>query len=214
MSGGRQWHIPLAPEGYPFLVPLASVTLLSALVGWWPMTVMSGLLTGCVAGFFRDPERPIPATPGAVVSPADGRVMEIVEEQEGQRISIFLSVLDVHINRAPYAGYVRAVTYTPGKFLAAYHRDASLVNEANTIALEHEGYTFVVKQIAGILARRIVCRVQPGHVLEKGQRFGLIRFGSRTDLIVPPEAEVLVSVGERVRGGESVLAILKESRDL
>jgi phosphatidylserine decarboxylase len=204
----------VAPEGYIFLVPLASVTLLSALVAWWPITVIGGLLTGCVAAFFRDPERRIPVTPGTVVSPADGRVMEIVEECKGQRISIFLSVLDVHINRAPYAGYVRAVTYTPGKFLAAYHGEASQVNEANVVALEHAGYTFVVKQIAGVLARRIVCRVQPGDVLEKGQRFGLIRFGSRTDLILPPEAEVLVSVGESVRGGESVLAILKESRDL
>ncbi len=214
MSVGRQWRIPLAPEGYIFLLPLASVTLVSALVGWWPLTCISGMLTACVAAFFRDPERQIPMTPGAVVSPADGRVMEIAEGQEGQRISIFLSVLNVHMNRAPYAGCVRAVTYTPGKFLAAYHREASSVNEANTVTLEHEGYTFVVKQIAGVLARRIVCRVQPGNVLEKGQRFGLIRFGSRTDLILPPEAEVLISVGESVRGGESVLAILKESRDL
>ena len=178
------------------------------------MAVISALLTGCVAAFFRDPERQIPLTPGAVVSPADGRVLEIVDELEGQRISIFLSVLDVHINRAPYTGRVRAVTYTPGKFLAAYRREASTVNEANTVALEHDGFTFVVKQIAGVLARRIVCRVQPGDVLEKGQRFGLIRFGSRTDLTLPPEAEVLVSVGESVRGGESVLAILKEARDL
>lgn len=214
MSVGRQWRIPVAAEGYIFLVPLTSVTLVSALLGWLPLAIISALLTGCVAAFFRDPERQIPLTPGAVVSPADGRVMEIVDESEGQRISIFLSVLDVHINRAPYAGRVCEVTYTPGKFLAAYHREASMVNEANTVALEHAGYTFVVKQIAGVLARRIVCRVQPGDVLEKGQRFGLIRFGSRTDLTLPPEAEVLISVGESVRGGESVLAILKESRDL
>jgi phosphatidylserine decarboxylase len=136
--------------------------------------------------------------------------MEIVEESGRPRISIFLSVLDVHINRAPYAGKVSAVRSTPGKFLAAYRREASQVNAATSMTLEHAGYTLVVKQIAGVLARRIVCRVKPGDVLEKGQRYGLIRFGSRTDVTLPPEAEVVAKVGDVVRGGETVLAILKE----
>ena len=169
------------------------------------------LSTVGVALFFRDPERIIPQTPGTIVSPADGRVMEIAaEDTQTRRISIFLSVLDVHINRAPYGGTVRTVVYTPGKFLAAYRQEASRVNEANTVTIEDHGRTFIVKQIAGVLARRIVCRVRPGDVLEKGQRYGLIRFGSRTDLLLPATAEIVVQVGDVVRGGETILAFLKE----
>ena len=203
--------VHLAPEGAVFVFPLAGLTVLSALVGWWALTALGLLLTVGVALFFRDPERIIPQTPGTVVSPADGRVMEIVAENaQTQRISIFLSVLDVHINRAPYGGTVRTVVYTPGKFLAAYRQEASCVNEANTVTIEDHGRTFIVKQIAGVLARRIVCRVRPGDVLEKGQRYGLIRFGSRTDLLLPAAAEIVVQVGDVVRGGETILAFLKE----
>jgi phosphatidylserine decarboxylase len=169
------------------------------------------VLTASVALFFRDPSRLIPAIPEAVVAPADGKVMEICAEGDmTYRISIFLSPWDVHINRAPYDGKISAIVYTPGKFLAAYRREASLVNEANSVTLEHQGKQFIVKQIAGVLARRIVCRVHPGDVLQKGQRYGLIRFGSRTDLVLPREAEVIVQVGDVVRGGETVLAFLKE----
>jgi phosphatidylserine decarboxylase len=169
------------------------------------------VLTVGVALFFRDPERIIPQSPETIVSPADGRIMEIVPENtQARRISIFLSVWDVHVNRAPYGGTVRTVVYTPGKFLAAYRPEASRLNEANTVTLEDHGRTFVVKQIAGVLARRIVCRVRPGDVLEKGQRYGLIRFGSRTDLLLPATAELVVRVGDVVRGGETVLAFLKE----
>ena len=160
---------------------------------------------------FRDPERIIPQTPESIVSPADGRVMEIVPENtQTRRISIFLSLWDVHINRAPYGGVVRSVVYTPGKFLAAYRQEASLVNEANTVTIAEHGREFMVKQIAGVLARRIVCRVRPGDTLEKGQRYGLIRFGSRTDLLLPATAEIAVQVGDVVRGGETILAFLKE----
>ena len=205
----RQVH--LAPEGGLFVLPLAGLTVLSALVGWWVLTGLGLLLTAGVALFFRDPERIIPQTRGTIVSPADGRVMEIVaEDPQTRRISIFLSVLDVHINRAPYGGTVRTVVYTPGKFLAAYRPEASHLNEANTVTIEDHGKTFIVKQIAGVLARRIVCRVRPGDVLEKGQRYGLIRFGSRTDLLLPAAAEVVVQVGDVVRGGETILAFLKE----
>jgi phosphatidylserine decarboxylase len=164
--------------------------------------------------FFRDPERQVPSLPEVVVAPADGRIMEIVEESGRPRIGIFLSVLDVHINRAPYGGKVREVLRTPGKFLAAYRREAPQVNAATSITLEQQGYTLVVRQIAGVLARRIVCRVKPGDVLEKGERYGLIRFGSRTDVILPPEAEVVAKVGDVVRGGETILAILKEPYQL
>jgi phosphatidylserine decarboxylase len=169
------------------------------------------VLTVGVALFFRDPERIIPQTPETIVSPADGRVVEIVPENaQTRRISIFLSLWDVHINRAPYGGVVRSVVYTPGKFLGAYRQEASWVNEANTITIAEHGREFIVKQIAGVLARRIVCRVRPGDTLDKGQRYGLIRFGSRTDLLLPATAEIAVQVGDVVKGGETILAFLKE----
>jgi phosphatidylserine decarboxylase len=201
----------LAPEGLAFVAPLAGVTLLCALGGWWFLGIIGGILTGGVGWFFRDPERIIPQDSRAVVAPADGRVMEIVPLSEGvTRLSIFLSIMDVHINRAPYGGKVTEIVYTAGTFLAAYCPEASLSNEANTITIEHLGRCFVVKQIAGVIARRIVCRVHPGDMLEKGQRYGLIRFGSRTDLLVPKEADIVVQVGNVVRGGETIVAFLKE----
>jgi phosphatidylserine decarboxylase len=205
----RRVHV--ASEGWTFVFPLAGATVLSALAGWWGVTGLGVGLTVGVALFFRDPERIIPQTPETIVSPADGRVMEIVPENaQTRRISIFLSLWDVHINRAPYGGVVRSVVYTPGQFLAAYRQEASLVNEANTVTIADHGREFIVKQIAGVLARRIVCRVQPGDTLEKGQRYGLIRFGSRTDLLLPATAEIAVQVGDVVRGGETILAFLKE----
>ncbi len=204
-------RVRMASEGWVFVLPLAGATVLSALVGWWGVTGVGLVLTVGVALFFRDPERSIPQTPETIVSPADGRVMEIVPENaQTRRISIFLSLWDVHINRAPYGGVVQSVVYTPGKFLAAYRQEASWVNEANTITIADHGREFMVKQIAGILARRIVCRVRPGDTLEKGQRYGLIRFGSRTDLLLPATAEIAVQVGDVVRGGETILAFLKE----
>jgi phosphatidylserine decarboxylase len=204
-------RVRVASEGWVFVLPLAGATVLSALVGWWGVTGAGLVLTVGVALFFRDPERSIPQTPETIVSPADGRVMEIVPENaQTQRISIFLSLWDVHINRAPYGGVVQSVVYTPGKFLAAYRQEASLVNEANTVTIVDHDREFIVKQIAGVLARRIVCRVRPGDTLEKGQRYGLIRFGSRTDLLLPATAEIAVQVGDVVRGGETILAFLKE----
>jgi phosphatidylserine decarboxylase len=204
-------RVRVASEGWVFVLPLAVATVLSALAGWWGVTELGLVLTVGVALFFRDPERSIPQTPESIVSPADGRVMEIVAENaQTQRISIFLSLWDVHINRAPYGGVIRSVVYTPGKFLAAYRQEASLVNEANTVTLADRDREFIVKQIAGVLARRIVCRVRPGDTLEKGQRYGLIRFGSRTDLLLPATAEIAVQVGDVVRGGETILAFLKE----
>ena len=201
----------LASEGLVFVLPLAGLTVLSALGGWWVLTALGLVLTVGVGLFFRDPERIVPQTPGTVVAPADGRVVDIATDNtQTRRISIFLSLWDVHINRAPYGGTVRSVVYTPGQFLAAYRPEASRLNEANTVTIEDHGRTFVVKQIAGVPARRIVCRVRPGEVLEKGQRYGLIRFGSRTDLLLPAAAEVVVQVGDVVRGGETILAFLKE----
>ena len=214
MHGMTLWLYPgvrLASEGLVFVLPLVGLTCVSGLYGWWLSAVLLGVLSVGVALFFRDPERVIPGTPGAIVSPADGRVMDIVmESNHTRRISIFLSPLDVHVNRAPYSGTVRDVVYTPGKFLAAYRPEASAVNEANSLTLEGSAGQFIVKQIAGVLARRIVCRVHPGDVLEKGQRYGLIRFGSRTDLVLPAEVDIVARIGDVVRGGETILAFLKE----
>jgi phosphatidylserine decarboxylase len=201
----------LAPEGRVFVLPLAGLSVLSLWLGWGVGALIGALLTLGVALFFRDPERYVPQSPEAIVSPADGKVMEVTTPEAGRgRISVFLSILDVHVNRAPYGGKVGQVVYTPGKFLAAYRQQASLVNEANSITIQNHGREFLVRQIAGVIARRIVCRVRPGDVLEKGQRYGLIRFGSRVDLVLPPDAEVVVHVGDRVRGGETILAFLKE----
>ena len=171
------------------------------------------MLTAAVSCFFRDPERVIPQTPGAVVSPADGRVHEIEMEAGCRRISIFLSVTDVHVNRAPYAGKVTGVIYKPGRFVPAYRSEASRENESNRITIDGPHAVIGVKQIAGILARRIVCRARPGDVLERGQRYGLIRFGSRTDLFLPADADVVAQIGDKVRGGETILAHLKVPRD-
>jgi phosphatidylserine decarboxylase len=211
MTAVLRRRVRLAPEGLPFILPLAGMALLGMLLGWWAPAVVGVLLTACVAFFFRDPERVVPQTPEAVVAPADGRVVEIIVEGErAQRVSVFLSILDVHVNRAPYGGRVSQITYTPGKFLAAYRQEASRVNEANSLTIQNADGEFIVKQIAGVIARRIVCRARPGDVLEKGQRFGLIRFGSRVDLVLPRDAEVVVQIGDMVRGGETILAVLKE----
>ena len=204
---------PLAPEGLPFIAPLAAATLASLLLGWQMAGGIGVVLTVAVACFFRDPERAIPQTPGAVVSPADGRVHEIETAAGRHRISIFLSVTDVHVNRAPYAGKVTEVVYQPGRFVPAYRAAASRENESNRMTIDSPDAVLAVKQIAGILARRIVCRARPGDVLERGQRYGLIRFGSRTDLFLPADADVVAQVGDTVRGGETILAFLKVARD-
>ena len=174
--------------------------------------VIFGVAALACLGFFRDPDRTPPEVPGAVLAPADGRVMAVVEATDpwvGQavRVSIFLSPLDVHVNRSPIAGLVKNVEYAPGRFVAAYRPEASEENERCTVSLEGETRV-AVRQIAGVVARRIVCRVKPGDPLRAGERFGLIRFGSRTDLIVPRGTTVKVAVGERVRGGESVMGVL------
>jgi phosphatidylserine decarboxylase len=183
-------------------------------MGWWSVAAPFAAAAVACLGFFRDPERRPPDVPGALVAPADGRVMGIVEVDDdwvgaAVRLSIFLSPLDVHVNRAPTAGLVRAVNYVPGRFLAAYRAEASEQNERCTVALEGDSARVAVRQISGVLARRIVCRVRAGDKLALGERYGLIRFGSRTDLIAPRRTELRVGVGDRVRGGESVMGILR-----
>ena len=165
-----------------------------------------------MACFFRDPDRHVPQDPDLVVSPADGRVMIAGPSDrrwspagEWKQITIFLSPLDVHINRTPVAGRVTRIDYRPGKFLPAYN-EGSNDNELNEVWIDYNGRTVVFRQVVGLLARRIVCRVQEGQMLERGQRVGLMKFGSRMDVFLPMDATLLVSVGDRVVGGETVLA--------
>ena len=207
-------RIPIAPEGWPFIFPPAAAACILVLVGWWAAAVVFLVAAAAFAAFFRDPERTTPHLPGALLAPADGKVMEVALVDDrwvgpAVRMSIFLSPLDVHVNRSPIAALVREVEYASGRFLAAYRPEASEVNERCTIMLEGDAARVSVRQIAGVLARRIVCRVERGDKLGAGERFGLIRFGSRTDLIAPRAADVRVGVGDRVRGGETVMAVLQ-----
>lgn len=207
----------MVKDGYTwFLVPLIAGLLAGLLYLFWAapallvLALVFLLLAAFMAYFFRDPQRAVPADTGLVVSPADGRVTRVEKLSGGDAqsptvVSIFLSPFDVHVNRSPIAGAVVDVTYTKGRFIAATSDNASLVNEQNALTIKGEHLTVVCKQIAGVLARRIVCWKQPGDRLELGERFGLIKFGSRTDLILPPEVEVVVGVGTRVSGGVSVI---------
>ena len=179
---------------------------------WWALP--PALLAGFFLWFFRDPERVIPNQPGLVVSPADGKVTNAsVVEVGGKpraRISIFLNVFDVHVNRSPVSGMVRGVEYKPGKFLNAMNEACVECNEQNVATLDSGGETIVLKQIAGLLARRIVFTKKPGDAVERGERVGMMKFGSRTDVILSPNARLMVKIGDRVKGGSSVLARLPE----
>jgi len=164
------------------------------------------LSAGFCLYFFRDPERAIPDGPVAV-SPADGRIVHVRDCDDNiRRVSIFLNIFDVHINRIPIAGRVTSREYKSGRFHMAHREDASAENEQNTVAIEGEGSRVIVRQIAGLIARRIVCHKQVGDTVKKGERFGLIKFGSRTDVFFGPEWELAVKEGDRVRGGSSVIA--------
>ena len=203
--------------GYPFIAG-ALVPAAIAGVARRPVIATSfALLGGFLTYFFRDPERQVPQDADLVVSPADGRVMiagpsdqRWAPEGEWKQITIFLSPMDVHMNRTPVAGRVTSVKYKPGSFLPAYN-EGSNDNELNEIWIDHHGRTVVVRQVVGILARRIVCRIVEGQELARGERIGLMKFGSRMDVFLPVDAELRVSVGERVVGGETVLAVLRNA---
>ena len=197
-------------DGYRFALPLFALAVIAAVVRW-PLTCGVLLLaTAFVVFFFRDPERLPPSDPAAVVSPADGRVMEVVSEswngRAGRRISIFLAIWNVHVNRAPMAGRVERVEYRPGRFFGAMRSRASAENEQNVIHLETAQGKIVFKQIAGLIARRIVFRKKPGDSVAAGERVGLIKFGSRVDVLFGPEWEIVVRPGMRVAGGSSIIA--------
>jgi phosphatidylserine decarboxylase len=201
--------------GYPFIGGTAALAIAAALtvgvVGAVPLFVLAGFFTF----FFRDPDRDSPQDPRLVLSPADGRVLvagpaaaSAAPPGEWKQISIFLSPMDVHVNRAPVSGRVTRVEFRRGKYLPAYHRDAASANERSEVWVDHHGLTVVFRQIVGILARRVVCRVAPGAELKAGERFGIMKFGSRMDVFLPPAAELKVNVGDKVVGGVTVMAVL------
>ena len=205
-------------DAYFYAVPLLAA---AGLVGWlagalWSLPAL--LLAFFFLWFFRDPERAIPDAVGALVSPADGRVTALspVSDQGASqvRISIFLSVFDVHVNRSPIAGVIRKVAYQKGKFLNAMNAASAEQNEQNIVTVEGDGQTVVFKQIAGLLARRIVFTKKLGDTVERGERIGLIKFGSRVDVLVDRSASVQVKVGDRVKGGVSILAYLSSEPQL
>jgi phosphatidylserine decarboxylase len=204
----------IAKEWYPLIFTVVILTLLAFVAGWMPLGIILGLIGIAIAAFFRDPERQAPVGEGLVVSPADGKVVSVAGVKgdspflgSATRVSIFLSPLDVHINRTPVEGRIAKVTYQQGKFLAAYKEEASQRNEQNALSIvDSKGRTLGVVQIAGVVARRIICRAKPGDRLARGERFGLIMFGSRTDTYLPESCQVEVTEGQRVKGGETVLA--------
>lgn len=209
-------RIPIAKDGYMFITPLLVFTWgVSALSWFWAAGFFGGLLL-FVTWFFRDPERVIPEDPNAIVSPGDGRIVEIVPEKDPllekdgyTRISVFLNVFNVHVNRVPIAGKIQAYRYNKGKFLNASSHKASMDNEQSAILLNNGHVTILVKQIAGLIARRIVCWAKEGDEFQRGQRYGLIRFGSRMDVFVPEGTEIKVAIGDIVSGGSSIIGYLK-----
>lgn len=212
-------NVPIHREGYPFIALFAGVNLLAFLIATWLGVVLLPLTIWCVA-FFRDPERNTPTAPGLIVSPADGKLLPIVEaapppelglgDAPRVRLSIFMNVFNVHVNRNPLSGTVIGLAYRPGKFFNASFDKASMHNERMAVRLRPDGGSanadLVVVQIAGLVARRIVCDLAQGERVQRGQRFGMIRFGSRLDVYLPPGARVVAAPGMKTVAGETVLA--------
>ena len=210
-------EIPIAREGIPFILFSAFATLICAVCGYAPVAFLGLAATFFVTWFFRDPSRILPADKNAVICPADGKVIAVKEmfderflREEVVRVSIFMNIFNVHVNRAPFAGTVERVLLKPGKFYAADKHHAALHNEYCAMIVNTESQRkYAVVQIAGLIARRIVCRAEPGDRIEGGQRYGLIRFGSRVDLYLPRGVEVTVREGRKVRAGETVLGRMR-----
>ncbi|HXF48995.1 MAG TPA: phosphatidylserine decarboxylase family protein [Verrucomicrobiae bacterium] len=213
----------MAKDGWPFVLPFATLAILSFAAAFktgrpwlWFLSFLLLFLTLFFAYFFRDPERKIPSDDNLILSPADGRIVAVEPANEplflksqAQKISIFLSPLDVHINRIPVSGKVDYFSYLPGKFLAAYKDKASTDNEQTVIGISSSNGKILFKQIAGILARRIVCRLKLGQEVKAGEKFGMIRFGSRVDIFLPEGLELKVQKGDKVTGGETIMAVAK-----
>ncbi len=204
--------LPIVPDAWTYVWRLVALAALTALLGWSALTWLALAGAAFVVFFFRDPDRTPPLDPTLVVAPADGKVLRVDRVDEpfvggpAVRVAIFLSLLNVHVNRSPITGTVLFQTYRQGRMLPAFRDHASDLNERNTLGLEGQGIRVVVHQITGALARRIVCRAKPGQRLRQGERFGLIRFGSCTEIILPAGVELLVQPGQRVRAGETPVA--------
>jgi len=202
--------LSIVREGTPYIVVPAILALLAAVLGLWIVFSFFLIIALFMAFFFRNPERTPPPEKNVVVAPADGKVTRIEPVNVGDVnsdtvVSIFLSPFDVHINRSPIAGTISAMAYKPGRFMMATKEKASLENEQNVLTLEGEQITVVCKQIAGILARRVVCWKKKGDNLTLGERFGMIKFSSRTDLVLPANVKVMVAEGDRVQGGTTII---------
>ena len=203
------------PAGWPFVLTALGLAAAALALGTGTLAAVLGVLAAFFLFFFRDPERRAAHADDAVVAPADGRVMgagpstsQGFPADRWQQVTIFLSPVDVHVNRMPLGGRVVEVTYHPGRFLPAYRPESGDLNEYTEVTLDHHGITIVVRQVVGVLARRIVCRVKPGDTVATGDRFGVMKFGSRMDVFLPASATLLVKEGERVRGGLTVIARL------
>ncbi|MEW6739629.1 MAG: phosphatidylserine decarboxylase family protein [Nitrospirota bacterium] len=203
----------LAPEGYPFIIFFSVLTIISFFItGATWVALLPFILTLFMLYFFRDPERIAPEGDNIFVSPADGKVILIKNVREDQRlksdaieVSIFMSPLNVHVNRAPCDGVVESVVHTSGKFLSAFKHEASLQNENIAMLLNTKHGKVLVRQVAGFVARRAVCRVKPGDTLKKGQRYGIIKFSSRLDVYLPKDADIKVKLGDKVKAGETII---------
>lgn len=204
----------MVTEGYKFASAPIVLGVAALFLGWHILALQIAAFVLLALGtfilyFFRDPERVIPSDPVAIVSPADGRVLEVVDEQfagrAGKRVTIFLAIWNVHVNRTPLAGKISRIEYKPGRFQMAMKKSASAENEQNIVYLETERGQIVFKQIAGMIARRVVLWKKSGDSVTRGERIGIVRFGSRMDVWLPPDAEILVKPGDHVAGGSSVL---------
>ncbi len=213
----KRERAPVAVEGVPFVVIAGIISLFFYVAGLIIPAVIFSLVTLFVIWFFRNPERIAPPGERNVISPADGKIIDINEGEETRilkkrmlKISIFMNLFNVHVNRLPCTGKVVDILYNPGKFVSANLEKASLENEQNAVVLETQsGEKIIFIQIAGLIARRIVCRLREGQYVKRGERFGLIRFGSRVDVYLPVGTDVRVSLGDKVRAGESILAVMK-----
>jgi phosphatidylserine decarboxylase len=208
----------IAPDGYPFIIIFAFITVLVYIFGKPWMAVFPLIITVFMAFFFRDPERQIPEGNSIFVSPADGKVILIRDVHEkdylksgSKMVSIFMSLFDVHVNRAPCDGKVSLIKHSAGRFVVAHKDAASTENENTVMILDGKNGKILVRQVAGFLARRIVCRVKIGDALKRGERYGMIKFGSRLDVYLPKDSEVKVSLSDKVKAGETVIAVAKHA---
>ena len=208
--------MPIAIEGLKLIIPSAILAALMFIFNWNIVGFIMLIVTFFLLFFFRDPQREVSQGNGIVVSPADGVVVVIKDihekdylQQDTKQISIFLSIFNVHVNRIPVSGKIESINYNPGKFHIAYLDKASLENEQTAMVITSEGKKMLVKQIAGMIARRIACYVQPGDTVQKGERYGLIYFGSRVDIFLPADSKIKVKLGDKLKGAKDIIAVLK-----